>query len=135
MNKTAVAAVAGAAGTLALVAAVGGGYLAGHHSTSVRTEVRTVTVTRTAPPKVITRWKTKTVTVTQTATAAAPAGMACSMVNSGFLVAGNPGGNSTPDGTCQVALYGNGGNGSVKLSDGSGHVTWYDLGAPSASGG
>jgi F420-0:gamma-glutamyl ligase len=128
------AAVAGAGGALLLVAAVGGGYLAGH-SSRPRAEVRTVTVVRTAPPKVITQWKTKIVTVTQTGAPAAPAGVPCSMVNTGFLVVGNPGGNVSPTGTCGVALYGNNGNGSVKLSDSAGHVTWYDLGPPSSSGG
>jgi hypothetical protein len=130
------AAVAGTGGALLLVAAAGGGYLAGH-SSRPRAEVRTVTVVRTPLPKVITRWKTKTVTVTvtQTAAPAAPAGVPCSMVNTGFLVVGNPGGNVSPAGTCGVALYSNNGNGSVKLSDAAGHVTWYDLGPPSSSGG
>jgi hypothetical protein len=57
------------------------------------------------------------------------------VVNTGFLVVGDPGGNSVSDGTCQVALYGNSGDGSVKLTDSSGRFTWYTLGAPSSYGG
>ena len=106
-----------------------GGYLL--HSFPARTTTHIVTVTKTAPPKVITQWKTRT--VMESAATPAPS-TPCSMVNSGFLVVGSPGGNSTPDGTCQVALYGTDGNGSVKLSDDAGRITWYDLGVPAATG-
>lgn len=88
------------------------------------------------PVLTVTRTIVKTVKVPvpgPTVTGRVPAQVPCSIVNSGFLVIGQPGGNSTPDGTCQVALYGNSGNGSVKLTDSSGRVTWYTLGIPSAS--
>jgi hypothetical protein len=77
-------------------------------------------------------------TLTRTVAPVQPAGRApetpCSLVNNGFLVIGDPGGNSTPEGECEVAFYGNSGNGSIRLTDSSGLVTWYDLGVPSASG-
>ena len=80
---------------------------------------------------------TRTVTApgATAATAAAPAGVACSLVNTGVPGVGDPGGNSVPDGMCRVALYGNSGNGSVKLTDSSGRFTWYTLEAPSSYGG
>jgi hypothetical protein len=58
LTRAAFAAGAGAAGTLALVAALAGGYTLGASHARARTVTRTVTVTRTPPPKVITRWKT-----------------------------------------------------------------------------
>ena len=55
-------AVFGAAGVLVAGACFGGGYLAGHNSAPARVVVHTVTVTKTSPPKVITKRITRTIT-------------------------------------------------------------------------
>jgi hypothetical protein len=67
MNRTVLAASTGAGAAIVLVAAGGAGYLAGNSHAAGRTVIHTVTVTKTAPPKIVTKWKTntKTVTVTQ----------------------------------------------------------------------
>ncbi len=92
-----------------------------------------MTVTRTAPPKVITK--------TRTVTASVP----CSEVSSGasgpaFLVAGNAqaaGFNGTYEGMCtvKVAPFSSASNGQVTLTDSSGLSTTYDLGSPAAVSG
>jgi hypothetical protein len=69
MNRTAITASAGAVAALALVAVGGAGYLAGNSHAAGRVVTRTVTVTKTSPPKIVTRWKTRTETRTVTVTA------------------------------------------------------------------
>jgi hypothetical protein len=64
MNRTVIAAAGGAAGTLALAGVFAAGYTVGHSPTTARTITHpaTHTVTVTAAPHVVTRWKTRTVT-------------------------------------------------------------------------
>jgi hypothetical protein len=125
MNKTVAGAIGGAAGVLLLAGAAAGGY-AVHRPTT-----RVVTVSKARPAT--TRTATQMVKVpgpTITVTHSASAGVPCSMVNSGFLVAGSPGGNSVPQGTCTVTAGSNDGNGTMTLTNSSGRSTTYALGAP-----
>jgi hypothetical protein len=129
MNKTVAGAISGAAGVLLLAGAAAGGYAVHRPAT------RVVTVSKTRPA--VTRTETQTatrtvkvpgprVTVTHSASAAVP----CSLVNSGFLVAGGPGGNSVSEGTCAVTAGSNDGNGTITLTNSSGRSTTYALGVP-----
>jgi carbohydrate-binding DOMON domain-containing protein len=125
LNRTVLAASAGAGAVVALMAAGGAGYLVGNSHAAGRTITRTVTVTKTAPPKVVTRWKTntKTVTVTATATpqaATVPCGaMAMPAGSSGQVEIGHLGGPA--DTTCTV---------SVISPEGASHLGVISLTAP-----
>lgn len=83
MNRTVITAASGALGAFAFVAAAGVGYAVGNSHAAGRTVTRTVTVTKTAPPKVVTRWKTATKTVTVTVTATPQAGGIPCLENAG----------------------------------------------------
>jgi hypothetical protein len=90
LNRTVIAASAGAGTVVAPLAAGGAGYLAGNSHAAGRTVTRTVTVTKTAPAKIVTRWKTNTKTVTVTATATPqtdPGALRCAEEEAALLMA------------------------------------------------
>jgi hypothetical protein len=88
MNRAVLAASVGAGAVVALMAAGGAGYLAGNSHAAGRTVARTVTVTKTAPPKIVTKWKTKTVTVTATASSQAdPGALRCAEEEAAMIMA------------------------------------------------
>jgi hypothetical protein len=101
MNRTVITAAAGAVAAFALVAAAVAGYLVGNSHAAGNTVTRTVTVTKTAPPKIITRWNTKTVTVAATATPQA-AGIPCLEEAGRIWVSGGALGTSATQTTCHV---------------------------------
>jgi hypothetical protein len=121
-------AAAGAGAFVVLAGVAVAGY-AVHHPATV---TRTVTVTRTAPPKVITRTAPK-VTVTVTATPAAPPpSIPCQVIGGapepGVITAGLPG-----DTTCTVTLISPMGASrlaQIQLTAGDGSVSTWNLANP-----
>jgi hypothetical protein len=129
MNRSALTAAAGAAGALALVGALAGGYELGSGHVVTHTISRTVTATVTRTPKPVTRWRTRT--VVKPAAASAPS-LPCQWLGGqlepGVAVQGLAG-----DTTCAVTLISPMGAshlGEVQFTDPAGHASVWNLANP-----